>query len=101
MIRQLRCLSSQFETVGSKDFNLFDNADNLDRQAYTTNDKRIDGAVIGKYFLRYVKSFQSLDSIVFPAEEAIIVFQITIAKRHEIKPSGLERICAVLPLNIK
>ena len=79
---------SNLKLLPPKTSTIFDNADDLGKQACNTNSKRIDEVVIGKYFLPQAQNFQSVDSLVFPDKDTINVFEIRMAKQYEIKPGA-------------
>jgi len=90
-----------FETYGAKPLHYFNNTKDLSQQVPVKNGQGIEREAIGKYFLPHNTNFESIDGLVFTALDTLILFQITIAKKHNSKAYGLRKLCAILPVTIK
>ncbi|KAG0126292.1 hypothetical protein HOY82DRAFT_581112 [Tuber indicum] len=91
----------KFETYGSESLNYFTNGNNLAAQVRVKGGQGIEQDVVGKYFLPYNANFESVDGLVFNALDTLILFQITIAKSHDIKLGGVKKLYESLPATIK
>ncbi|PUU81807.1 hypothetical protein B9Z19DRAFT_970635 [Tuber borchii] len=96
---QTSCL--EFLTSSSTGLSYFRNTKDLALKVHKQNGHGIEEDVIGKYFVPENANFESVDGLVFTALDTVILFQITIAKSHNIKFNGLKRIWDSIPLTIK
>ncbi|KAG0640763.1 hypothetical protein HOY80DRAFT_1021683 [Tuber brumale] len=91
----------EFTIFQSESLNYFTDANNLATQVRVEGSRGIEPEVIGKYFLPYNANFESVDGLVFSALDTLILLQITMAKSHDIKLRGLQKLCQSLPDTIK
>ena len=88
----------RFKTSTSKAFNHFKDAKDLLTKVVVTNGRTssISKEVIGRYFLPRAANFEFVDGLVFSSLHSLIVFQITIARSHQVKLHGLRQLCEAL-----
>ncbi|KAG0644904.1 hypothetical protein HOY80DRAFT_1068324, partial [Tuber brumale] len=61
----------------------------------------IYSSIIRTYYIRYSCIFESIDGLVFTTPDTIVLFEITLAKGHEIKEHGLTSLLQLLLTTIR
>ncbi|KAG0127479.1 hypothetical protein HOY82DRAFT_613447 [Tuber indicum] len=59
------------------------------------------GWIFELHFFPFATNFESVDGLVFGGLDTLILFQITIAKSHDIKLRGVKQLCESIPATIK
>ncbi|KAG0130296.1 hypothetical protein HOY82DRAFT_382825 [Tuber indicum] len=93
----------EFKTVKSKSCtpNYFMTADDLAGQVRNTGGKGLDLAATEKYFIPFSRNYEAVDGIIFSDLRTLVLFQMTLAKQHNIKSHGIKALLKVLPKTIK
>jgi hypothetical protein len=78
----------------------FTTGGNLSEQVQGLGGRGINPAVVHHYFLPYSRNYPSVDGLMFSDVETLLLFQITLAKKHEIKPLGVAQLLKCLPKTI-
>ena len=79
----------------------FTTADTLAEKIRIEDGQGIDPSTIERYFRPRCSNFESLDSLTFSDMTTLVIFQITLAKKHEIKSYGIKKLLRALPSTIK
>ncbi|PUU72371.1 hypothetical protein B9Z19DRAFT_1069820 [Tuber borchii] len=92
-----------FHTVASPEDRIlyFSTTKDLAEQVAITGGSAIKPLAVGKYFLPYSRTQESFDGLLFHDVDTIILFQFTIAARHEVKAHGIKDLLGALPNTIK
>ncbi|CUS10226.1 unnamed protein product [Tuber aestivum] len=92
----------EFRIVGSQSapLNYFTTPADLAKQVCGEGHHGIKVGVIGKYFLPRSCNNESLDGLAFSHSDTLILFQMTLAKSHSIKPAGVKDLLDLLPNTI-
>jgi len=80
--------------------NLFTTTLGLGNKVRSKTGNKISQLAINSYFLPYSPNLASVDALMFTDEETLVVFQITIALRHQIKGKGIKELLQSLPPTI-
>jgi len=93
----------QFHTVKDKSSspNYFTTPATLAEQVKGINGHGMDPEILQTYFLPFSCNYQSVDGLMFPDPTTLILFQITLARHHEIKAPGVVQLLQALPETIK
>jgi hypothetical protein len=79
----------------------FTTGGNLGEQVQALGGRGIIPAVVHHYFLSYSPNFPSVDGLMISDMETLLLFQITLAKKHEIKPLRVAELLKCLPKTIR
>jgi len=79
----------------------FANPEHLCKQVRKTHGYGVEERLIGEYFQPWGRTQESFDGLVLPNAETLLLLQITLALRHEIKTHGVKGILNALPGTIK
>jgi len=93
----------KFKTIKSTSYsnNFFTTASHLADLVKGSSGRGIDSRVLQTYFLPYGRNYPSVDGLMFYNLKTLMVFQITIAERHEIKSVGVAELLKALPKAIE
>ena len=82
--------------------NYFTNLENLLIQVRPPEIKKgVDPRVIGKYFIPFSRNYEGIDLLLLSGPETLLLFQITTAGQHAIKPCAIKQLLKILPKTIK
>jgi len=92
-----------FQAVASHEdrINYFTTTGNLSEQVTITGGAAISSRVVGRYYLPYSPTQESFDGLLFRDVNTLILFQFTIAARHEVKAHGIKDLLGALPNTIR
>jgi len=79
----------------------FTSPGHLYQQVKNRDGNRVEPKMIGEYFQPWGQTQESFDGLVIENADTLILFQITIALRHDIKTGGVKSILNALPATIK
>lgn len=72
----------------------------LERTIRVPNTPRIRDECVGKYMQPILANNETFDAVLFVAQDAVIVFQMTVGMDHDIKANGLKSLYDHLPENV-
>ncbi|RPA94839.1 hypothetical protein L873DRAFT_1746270 [Choiromyces venosus 120613-1] len=81
--------------------NYFTTPGNLADQVRAIGGRGINPAVVQRYFLPYSRNYPSVDGLLLSDVKTLLLLQITLAQRHEIKSPGVAELLKSLPKTIK
>jgi len=81
--------------------NYFTTPQDLAKNVRSKSGKAIKPEELKKYFLPYISNYGSIDGLVFSDPTTVVLFQITLAEKHEIKPHGVAELLRALPAKIR
>ena len=72
----------------------------LERTIRVPNTPRIRDECVGKYMQPIIANDETFDAVLFVAQDAVIVFQMTVGMDHDIKANGLKSLYDHIPANV-
>jgi len=95
------CFVFSIEMSKTHQRNYFASSANLASQVRVQGGHGIDKAIVGTYFLPLSSNNESFDGLVFTDIHTVVLFQITVAISHEIKPHGVKELVSAMPATIR
>jgi len=99
--KTLPLLKLNIKRVEADSPNYFSTPETLLGQVKTRGGRGISDVAISNYFRPYARNYPSIDALMFCDKKSIILFQMTIAKHHDIKPHGVADLLKSLPMIIR
>ena len=81
--------------------NYFTTVNDLAKKVRAKRGKGINPEQMEKYFLPFCSNYGSIDGLLFADSQTIVLFQITLAERHEIMPHAVTELVKALPTTIR